>query len=102
MLIQAENRRTSGREKSFQKTTYTDARGAVFQTQVINSSDHGVRLTTNLSVRVGDTLFIRQVLDTGTMIEIPVEVKWRTPAGMCLIVGVRKLERLPRLVSQAA
>lgn len=101
-VIQVENRRSSNREKSFEKTTYSDARGRVYRTQLINSSDDGARLTTGLNVRVGDTLHIRQVLNSGTLVEVAVEVMWRNPAGLCQIVGVRKLDRLPRLVSQAA
>jgi protein-L-isoaspartate O-methyltransferase len=102
MLSQVENRRTTGREKSFQRTTYVDSYGVIHRTQVINSSDLGARLTTRLGIRVGDQLFIRQALTNGTIIEVAVEVKWVKPAGLCQVVGVKTLERLPQLVSQAA
>ena len=102
MLAQVENRRSIQRETSFQKTTYAETNGRVHQTQVINSSSHGARLTTKLGVRVGDQLFIRQTLSTGVLIEVAVEVRWTKAAGLCQVVGVKNLERLPHLVSQAA
>ena len=102
MLTHTENRRAISREKSFQKTTYSDSFGAVYRTQVINQSSRGARLTTKLEVKVGDQIFIRQQLASGAIIEVPVEVKWTKPAGLCQVVGVRILERLPQLVSQVA
>jgi PilZ domain-containing protein len=102
MLAQVDNRRSQQRERSFQKTTYVDTFGLVHQTQVINSSSQGARLTTKLGVEVGDQLLIRQTLANGVLIEIPVEVRWVKTAGLCQVVGVKTLDRLPQVVSQAA
>jgi len=102
ILAQVENRRTQQRERSFEKTTYVDNSGVAHQTQIINSSPLGARLTTRMEVNVGDQLFIRQALDNGALMEVPVVVKWTKEAGLCQIVGVRILERLPLLASHAA
>lgn len=99
MLAHTENRRSASRVKSFAKSTYTDSNGRVHETQIINSSQEGARLTTTLDVRVGDQLFIRQALFTGAVIEVPVEVQWTETVGHCQIAGVKTMEALPRLVS---